>query len=307
MGLRDSRSGGLRRYPHIMVTGLRRHGLIGMLILVGLVATPIVPAATAAEPPQRVVSMNLCTDQLAMLVAGPDQLISVSALAQDPANSAMADAAGQYPVNHGRAEEIHLLEPDLVIAGRFSAGTTVSMLRRLDIPVVVFDPATSLADVRRNLRRMGEVLGRPERADQHIEAFDRRLAAIRALERDETDTDTALYFPNGYTRGDDTLIGDIVEAAGLRNMAAEMGIENGAYLPLERLVLATPDRVITASRGPGYSRSQAVMQHPVLDEIARLGVHRGLGNAEWVCGTPHVLDAVARIAALSGARAAVVE
>jgi iron complex transport system substrate-binding protein len=30
------------------------------------------PVLAAADTPQRVVSMNLCTDQLAMLVAGPE-------------------------------------------------------------------------------------------------------------------------------------------------------------------------------------------------------------------------------------------
>ncbi|RZU99337.1 ABC transporter substrate-binding protein [Spiribacter vilamensis] len=256
------------------------------------------PALAADDAPQRVVSMNLCTDQLAMLVAGPDQLVSVLALAQDPANSAMADEAQRYPANHGRAEEIHLLQPDQVIAGRFSAGATVAMLRRLEIPVAVFEPATSLDDVRDNLRRMGEVLGRPDRADALIRAFDQRLTALRAAGRERPATDVALYFPNGYTRGDGTLIGAIVEAAGFDNIASDLGVERGGHLPLEQLVLASPERIITGSRGPGYSRAEAVMRHPVLDEIAPAGVQRGLGNADWVCGIPQVLDAIERMAEL---------
>ena len=46
--------------------------------------------AAAQEAPARVVSMNLCTDQLAMLLAAPGQLLSVSKLARDPMSSAMA-------------------------------------------------------------------------------------------------------------------------------------------------------------------------------------------------------------------------
>ena len=270
--------------------------LAGVMIPAALVLAAPVPAAE--DPPQRVVSMNLCTDQLAMLVAGPDQLISVSALSQDPANSAMADRARQYPVNHGRAEEIHVLNPDQVIAGRFSATTTVSMLRRLDIPVAVFEPATSLDDVRDNLRRMGEVLGRSEQAEALVRRFDRRLEAIHAARPSADGADVALFFPNGYTRGEETLIGDIVETAGFDNVAGDLGVARGAVLPLERLVMAGPDRVITASRGPGYSRSEAIMRHPILDDIAPFGVHCELGNADWVCGTPHVLDAVERMASL---------
>lgn len=281
-----------------MVSGRSGHGLTGIGILIGLIAILITPSVLAAEAPQRVVSMNLCTDQLAMRLAAEGQLISVSALSQDPANSAMAETARQYPVNHGRAEEIHVLDPDLVVAGRFSATATVAMLRRLDIPVAVFEPATSLADVRGNLSRMGEVLGREAAAHQAVEAFDQRLATIRSATADAAPGDAALYFPNGYTRGEQTLIGDIVATAGFDNVADEFGLARGGQLPLERLVMATPDRIITARRGPGHARAEAVMAHPVLEAIAPLGVHRGLGNADWVCGTPHVLDAVERMAAL---------
>src|SRR5690606_31042246 len=80
--------------------------------LVAMLAAAALPAESA---PQRVVSMNLCTDQIAMLLAAEGQLISVSDLAADPRMSSMADKAAAYHENHGRAEEIYLMRPDLVI------------------------------------------------------------------------------------------------------------------------------------------------------------------------------------------------
>ena len=71
-----------------------------------------------AEAPRRVVSINLCTDQLALAVAAPGQLVSVSELARDPALSAMASRAAAIPSNRGRAEEVLALRPDLVLASR---------------------------------------------------------------------------------------------------------------------------------------------------------------------------------------------
>ncbi|MBS3786266.1 MAG: ABC transporter substrate-binding protein, partial [Gammaproteobacteria bacterium] len=183
-------------------------------LLVGaLLPLSLGQAEEAIKPtPQRVVSMNLCTDQLAMLIAEENQLVSVSALARDPLNSTMAEQAAGYAINHGRAEEIHLLQPDLVITGRFNAGPTVELLRRLGISVVVFDPANSLDDVRQNLIRMGEVLGQPERAQALVESFDQRLAMLN--EPVLNPPRAALYFPNGYTRGDNTLLGDMLRTAG---------------------------------------------------------------------------------------------
>jgi hypothetical protein len=65
--------------------------------------------AASGEAPARVVSINLCTDQLAMLVAAPGQLVSVSRLAADPRASNLADGAAKLPLNSGAAEQVFLL------------------------------------------------------------------------------------------------------------------------------------------------------------------------------------------------------
>ena len=118
-------------------------------------------APAGAEPPKRVVSMNLCTDQLAMALAAPGQLISVSYIARDPRASAMVEEAMRYPVNRGRAEEVYLLHPDLVLAGSFG-GPAVAMLHRLGVPVVEVAPPTSLDEARKAIAQVGAALGRTE-------------------------------------------------------------------------------------------------------------------------------------------------
>lgn len=268
--------------------------LVGVLLPLSLVQAQEVPELI----PQRVVSMNLCTDQLAMLIANEDQLVSVSALAKDPLNSTMAEQAAGYAINHGRAEEIHLLQPDLVITGRFNAGPTVEMLRRLGISVVVFEPANSLQDIRENLLKMGKVLGQTERAQALVASFDQRLAMLS--EPALNPPRAALYFPNGYTRGDNTLLGDIVRNAGFANVATEAGVHAGAHMSLEKLVMAAPDIIITGSRHDGKSRSENILQHPALDTAARWQVTHELQTSDWVCGTPQALAAVERIGALRG-------
>jgi iron complex transport system substrate-binding protein len=53
-----------------------------VLAAAGLVLAAATPLR--AEAPGRVVSMNLCTDQLALMLAREGQLISVSDIARDP-------------------------------------------------------------------------------------------------------------------------------------------------------------------------------------------------------------------------------
>ncbi|MBK5928865.1 ABC transporter substrate-binding protein [Rhodobaculum claviforme] len=258
-------------------------------------------AALADPAPRRVVSMNLCTDQLALMLAAPGQLVSVSRLAQDPAMSPMAEAARALPANRGHAEDIVLLRPDLVIAGRFTTQPTVAMLERLGIPVVRFDIARSLDDVAGNLARMGAVLGREDAADAAIARFRRDHAALMARVRDRLPPErAALYYARGFTGGPGTLAGDILASAGLSNIAAEVGLEHGGLLALEALILADPDWLVMGRGTPGASEAKALLDHPALRAMPAHGRGAALADRDWTCGTPHVLAAVAALIAARG-------
>jgi len=249
----------------------------------------------AGAAPARVVSVNLCTDQLAMLLAGPGQLHAVSYLAADPGSSAMADEAAGYGHTRGRAEEVFLMRPDLVLAGRFTDRATVSMLRRLRVPVVVMDPAYSLADVRARIAEAGAALGREAEAARLVAAFDAHLAAL-AAPRQGRDR-AAVYYANGYTSGARSLAGDILDAAGFDNVAAALGIRVGGHLPLERLALSDPDLLVTGRRYRGAARAEEILDHPVIDALRAGRRSRTVADRDWICGTPHVLRAVDRLAA----------
>ncbi|MBM9593051.1 ABC transporter substrate-binding protein [Rhodobacteraceae bacterium MCCB 386] len=253
-------------------------------------------AAPVAAAPERVVSMNLCTDQLALMLAAPGQLLSVSALSQDPRSSAMAEAARRLPANHGRAEEVFLMRPDLVLAGSYTTPATRSMLSRLGIRVETLPPAASLDEVRSNLRTVGRLLGREVEAEAMVAEFDADLAALAPAEGERPDA--ALYQAQGYASGPETLAGEILAAAGFDNAAAAAGVSGGAFLPLEVLVTLAPDLVVSGGRQPGASRAEEVLDHPALRALHRSEAPMG---SDWVCGTPHVLAAVER---LSGERRA---
>ena len=255
-------------------------------------------AAPAGAQPARVVSMNLCTDQLALMLAAPGQLVSVSYLAHANAVPPLAGAARALPANRGLAEEIYLLGPDLVLAGRYSTVATVAMLERLGIPVARFEPENSLDDVETALAQMGDLLGQQARAEALIARFRADRATIEA--RVATPGPRAvLYSARGWTGGSRTLSGDILRAAGLRNLADELGLEWGGMVALESLILADPDRLILGRSGSaqGYSEARAMLDHPALRSSRAYAAGVAVNDRDWVCGTPHVLSAVARLIA----------
>jgi iron complex transport system substrate-binding protein len=247
-------------------------------------------AVLAAAFPERVVSMNVCTDQLAMLVAKPGQLLSVSYLARDAGTSAMAQDASAYTINHGLAEEIFLLKPDLVLAGTYTTRTTVSLLRRLGFRVEEFEPETSFDAVRANITRMGGLLGNPERAKALVASMDAEIAALETAGTPRLRA--ALTFANSYTSGSGTLVSEVVRHAGLVNIAETFGMAGVARLPLELLVLADPELLAGGRSGlDGPALAEQNFAHPAYRALAAVTAEAPLENRLTVCGGPFTLEA----------------
>lgn len=281
MGLRIERSHRLCRIAGEMVA----RWLFAICLICG-------GAGAMAEPPQRVLSMNLCTDQLAMMLAAEGQLISVSYISQDPETSAMAEEALKLPANHGLAEDILLMKPDLVLAGGFTKPDTIRMLQQLGIPVEVFPTAVNIDEIRDNIRKMGAALGREELAGQEIAKLDAGLAALRA---DPSTLRVANYASNSYSAGQSSLTGEIIKLAGLQNIATELGLDFGGTLPLERLVLTKPDLIIRERINRGPARSEEILDHPALNRLIEDGAVEVVADQNWICGTPHILNAVQQL------------
>ena len=262
--------------------------------LISLVAALVFTgAATLSDVPKRVVSINLCTDQLALMLASPGQLVSVSKLAHDPTSSVMHEAASSLPTNNSGAEEAFLMQPDLVLAGTFNSAATVRMLDTLGVRVELFEPANALADVPKVIAQMGRALGQEARAAEIITAYESRLSTLS--ETPAHRPRAALTYVNSYTTGDKTLAGDILRAAGFDNVATEAGMDYGGTLNLEQLVMLKPDVVIRGRNYPGQARAEDNLTHPVLKSMLTTNHGDGLSDRDWICGTPHVLDALEEI------------
>jgi iron complex transport system substrate-binding protein len=141
--------------------------------------------------------------------------------------------------------------------------------------------------------KMGEVLGRDDAARRMVAQFDADLAAFEGVVAEQPTA--LLHYANNYTSGDKSLAHEILRAAGLVNATTEAGITVAGAVPLERLVLLMPDLVISGQAYPGASRAEEVLDHPALRRLRERQAGAALTDAEWVCGTPFVLRAVARL------------
>lgn len=269
----------------------------GSLLLLLLLL--ILPPPLQAEAPRRVVSTNVCVDQLVLLLADPEQIAGLSYAAANPAQSWLAERAQGYPLTYGRAEEILPLEPDLVLAGAFTARAGVAILRDLGYRVVDVPDALTLEDIRAAIAQVAEALGHPERGAALIATFDARLAAAAPAPGDARRPRVAFLSLGLYTNGAGTLVDAIFQAAGLDNAARGWGIDFIGPVTLETLVLDPPDAfVMGLESGTDPSLSAEVLDHPAIRALAATRPRLEIPGRAWVCGAPVVAEVVERLGAL---------
>lgn len=249
-----------------------------------------------AQGPVRVVSINLCVDQLLLLLSDKTQVASVSYLSHQPENSLMYEAARGIPANHAQAEEIIPLHPDLVLAGLFSPADSVRMLKRQGLRVEVLGIPNSLSEIRQQVLLLGGLLGRQREAAALVDEFDHRLARLQ--QRAGQGQRVLILQPGGFTLGSGTLQDDILRAAGLVNVAAEAGIEGPGYLTLEAALMLRPQILVLDDYSSGQaSLAQALLRHPAWQALAGQVRMIRVSPRIWQCGTPAALEAAEQIVA----------
>jgi len=259
---------------------------------IALLLAPTVCTADGPHKPRRIVSINLCTDELVLRLADRKNIASVTWLATTSSDSNVADLAGQVPANHGLAEEIIPLDPDLVVAGIYTARAAVALLKRTGIPVLDLDVPRDFSEIRAQYRQVGQVLGEEERAERLIKEIDNRLAAIPASPASARPR-AMVFNANGYTIGKGSLTDEIITHAGMENLSATLGIDNYVQISLEAVVMNAVDvLILSAYRDGPPAIATEILRHPVLAKIPHRTLIAVVPGRMWTCAGPGNIDAI---------------
>lgn len=268
-----------------------------LLAILGLVAAALAPTGVAADKPRRIVSLDLCADQLLIELVERERIAAVTFMAAQSSMSAIPSKARGIPFTHGGAEAVLSLDPDLILAGPFGVRATVDLLQRLGRRVVVVPMAQDLAGVRAAVEVVADAVEEPARGTALIADFDRRLALLAARQQMPQPT-AVIYQIGGLVLGSGTLADAALAVAGFRNAAAGYRLTRGGQVPLE-LLLAEPPDLLVLSSTPGEYRTVLAdnLRHPALAALRRQRASIEVPWRYWLCGTPHILDAVEQLAA----------
>lgn len=237
----------------------------------------------AASAAVRVASLNMCADEYLLLLARPQEIVSISRLSRDPADSSLWRLGQRFPGNRGDLESALAFRPNLLITmGGGGKSTTLIArkmgLRTLDLPF----PAT-IDDVASNLTRVAVALGDERRAL----SWRARVATLRQTAPQARD---AIFLgAGGNSVGARSLEAEWMLLAGLKQRTLP-----GARASLE--VLATrPPAVLLRSTYRRSERSigQAWLDHPLARPKASKIV--SMDGRPWTCAGPLMVNEVERL------------
>jgi iron complex transport system substrate-binding protein len=259
-----------------------------------LVAMASVVRSADAAPPSRIMSLNLCADQLLLALLPPERIVSLTWLSRSEGDPALLPLALRIPVNHGTAEEVLAARPDLVVAGRYTTSATRAMLRRVGVPVLEIDPASDWEGIRTVTRTVAAAVGAQARAEELLATMDAELAQLRARRVDAPLRVIGWGGSGDDVPGRDTLFNAILEAAGAVNIAAQdVGVRS---YDLEQVLRADADVLM---RGAAYSGTPALRNVAATHPVLRRHAARMITYPEGVygCGVPRASAMAVQLAA----------
>lgn len=267
-------------------------------LTLGMVAIGLGAAAWAARPaaptvapaaPKRVVSFNLCADQLIIALADRAQIAGLTRNAADPWMSAAAERARGLPMLSSSGEQILVIDPDLVVG--MPAGPAAALIARQGYPTLDFRFASSVDEIYVSIRETAAALGHPARGEAMIARMQADLAAIPPAGRGRV---AAFYQRRGFMTGTGTLVDDLMRRAGLVNLAAKLGKPPLAQVSIEEMVAAKPDFLIVDSASDDVTdQGTEMLHHPALRDIPRIRIP----EAWTVCAGPAYVKAARSMAA----------
>src|SRR5258708_4362604 len=204
----------------------RSIAIAALAMFSGLVA----PALAAALP--RIASMNVCTDQLLIPLADPEQILGLSRYSRDRLESWAADDAHRYRIPSGGAQDILVLRPDVLAASLFDKRSTRELLKQKGLRLAEFAVPRNLEEVKAQIRRMGEIVQHPDRAAAEIARLDAAIARARRVVV-EKHTSVLPLSRRGWVSGRDSLVSSLLAETGLNNAASDLGVGTGGLSPLE--------------------------------------------------------------------------
>lgn len=205
---------------------------------------------TVNERPERIVALQASTAQILWEIGAKDRVVGM------PVRNYTAYLNGSEEKTNILSndssvilERVVELNPDIVIAPDAIDNETVDQLRNAGLTVYKSGLDTSIEGIYEKTDRYGNLVGNCEEANTVIDEMRSTVEDIRTAVEGRENPRVLYYFYN-YTAGGNTFIGEVIEAAGGNNIAANAGIETYEVVNQEVIAERDPQWILHPSDAP---------------------------------------------------------
>lgn len=242
----------------------------------------------AQAAPQRIVSLNPCLDAILVEVADQKQIGAISHYSHDPRAASIPNAiAKQFRKTYGTAEDVMILNPDLVLADIYTPAATRQSLSKIGIKLMMFDVPKTVADSMMQIRQLSTAVGQTERG----EALIARITTALSIPP-QPEISVLIRSDSGFVLGSGTVMDDLLNRSGFRNASTERGMKMSDIMPIESLLLMPPQLLFVISDSENLKARHPVMQR-LMQQIPTRILSPGLVN----CAGPTMIRTMAFLTA----------
>ena len=211
-------------------------------------------------PAQRIVSLAPSNTEILYAIGAGEQVVGRDDFTNYPAAALELPSVGGS-MNEYNLEQIVSLQPDLVLASELNTPEQVHALEELGLTVFYLSNPTDIEGAYGMLGTAAALTGREAETEQLIASLQARVAAVEEKVAGADSQPVVFYELDGsdpskpWTAGPGTFIDMLIEMAGGRNAAANLG---GAWgqLSQEELLVQNPDVILLGDAAYGVTPEQ---------------------------------------------------
>jgi iron complex transport system substrate-binding protein len=194
--------------------------------------------------PQRIVSLAPANTEILFALGLSDKVVGVTDYSDYPPEATLKPNVGRYDTPN--IEQILAADPDLILADSIHKAEIIPQLESHGLTVVAIAPAT-FEDIFDSIRMVGEITGTEEKADELLSDMQARVDSItdKTATLPESEITSVFYLvwhDPLMTSGGDTLINEMIEMSGGRNLFED--VSGAAMVELEELIARNPQVII---------------------------------------------------------------
>ena len=222
-------------------------------------------AVTVSERPDRIVTLSPSAAQTLWEVGAADRVVGTTQFASY-LNGTDETATLRATDGGVDVERVVGLGPDLVFAPGTVSTETVDRLRRAGVTTVALETPATVEGVAAKTTQTGRLVGACDGAARTNAWMRVNVAAVREATADEPRPAALYVLGGGFTAGNGTFVDDVFRVAGLRNVAAEAGVDGFARVSPEVVRERDPAWFVrspgtTVPDEPAYAETRAAREN----------------------------------------------